>query len=263
MNAKTDATFWDAHWQQYELPRRVDLRSYFSYRCDRLFRSVVPRTTEGRFIDVGSGLGQWLIYFHEEFGYEVVGVDSSPAACNLARRNLDLAGVDAEILCSDILTAPLEQASFDVVYSGGLVEHFDDPMPIVERISGLVKPGGIHIVSVPNLSSLYWLIRRRLNPAVESEHRKITPDMLRLMLERSGMADVTVRYFGSFRLPYVRRRGEPGPGLDVSPPLWLAMRSVDRGLTTLFTVLDIHPEATRLSQQIVAIGRGKEGHLTP
>jgi len=259
MTARTDALFWDAHWQRYELPRRVDLRSYFAYRCDRMFRSVVPRTTTGRFIDVGAGLGQWLIYFREVFGYEVVGVDNSPKACELARRNVALAGIDADVVCADIMSAPIDELSFDVVYSGGLVEHFDDPMPIIQRMSDLVKPGGLHIVSVPNLDSFYWRIRRRLNPAVEREHRKITPDMLRRMLVHAGMTDVTINYFGSVRLPHVRRRGVSGPGPDVSPPVWLAMRSVDRGLTTLFRLLDVHPEGTRLSQQIVGIGRAAKG----
>lgn len=262
MIAKVQSEFWDAHWQQFELPYRVDLRSYFSFRCDQLFRSVAPRTAKGRFIDVGSGLGQWLIYFHEEFGYDVVGVDNSPTACDLARRNMEMAGVHAEILRCDILAAPLENASFDVVYSGGLIEHFDDPIPVVHRMTRLVKPGGVQIVSVPNLDSLYWRIRKHLNPEVESGHRRITPDMLRAMLERSGMVDVTVGFFGSVRLPHVKRRGTPGPGLGVSLPLWFALRSVDRGLTTMFRVLDVHPEAMRFSQQIVAIGhmRGDYSH---
>lgn len=258
MNSMTDATFWDAHWEQYQLPRRVDLRSYFSYRCDRMFRSVVPRVPNGRFIDVGSGLGQWLIYFRENFGYDVVGVDTSPVACDRARQNLRLAGVDGEVLCSDILTAPLEEESFDVVYSGGLIEHFDDPFPIVQRMSRLVKPGGIHIVSVPNLRSIYWTLRERLDPEVDHNHREITPDMLRTMLQDSGMRKITIRFFGSTRLPFVRRRGVSGPGLGVSLPVWFAMRSADRGATTMFKALKFHPEGARLSQQIVAIGRGRE-----
>lgn len=255
MKALTSEAQWNSHWLRFSLPRRVDLRSYYSSRCDRLFRSVVPRGGQRRFIDVGCGVGQWLIYFHETFGYEVVGVDSAPIACDLARRNLDLVGVPGEIIHGDISSTPLEKGSFDVVYSGGLIEHFDNPLPLVQHMSSLVKPGGLHIIFVPNLRSMFRHIRERLDPVSFEGHQEIRPEMLRTMLEQSGMQDIEIHYFGSIRLPHVRRRGTEGVGVPVSTPLWLAMRSLDRGFTSVLRRLPVQPEAEWLSHEIVALAR--------
>jgi SAM-dependent methyltransferase len=259
MRPLTTEAHWDAHWEGFRLPYRVDLRSYYSHRCDQLFRRIIPRSgnQERRFIDIGCGLGQWLIYFHETFGYDVTGVDNSPAACEQARRNLHLASVPGEIICGDVMSAPLEPGSFDVVYSGGLIEHFDDPLPLVQKMSSLVKPGGLHLIFVPNLQGALKLIRERIAPGSFEGHREISPEMLQGMLEQSGMTDIRVSYFGSLRLPHVRRRGRGESGIQAPLPLWFALRAVDRGITGTMRRLDRRPEARWISPEIVAIARAK------
>lgn len=255
MRPLTTKARWDTHWERFPLPYRVDLRSYYSHRCDQLFQRIIPRGEGRRFIDVGCGLGQWLIYFHETFGHEVVGVDNSPAACELARRNLQIAGVPGEIIQEDIMSTPLGPASFDVVYSGGLIEHFEDPLPLVQKMSSLVKPGGLHLIFVPNLLGTFRRVREWIDPDSFEGHREVTPKNLQEMLERSGMTDIRISYFGSLRLPHVRRRGREASGVQAPLPLWFALRALDRGITGTMRRLDLRPEARWMSPEIVAIAR--------
>jgi SAM-dependent methyltransferase len=52
-------------------------------------------------------------------------------------------------------------ASFDVVYSFGVIEHFDDPRPMVQKHFDLLRPGGTAIITVPHFGAGYgWLARR-------------------------------------------------------------------------------------------------------
>ncbi len=45
--------------------------------------------------------------------------------------------------------------SFDVVYSAGVIEHFEDPSRIVRIHAELLKPGGLALITVPNLRGIY------------------------------------------------------------------------------------------------------------
>lgn len=259
MRPLTTEARWDAHWERFTLPYRVSLRSYYSHRCDELFHRIIPRGEGQRFIDVGCGLGQWLIYFHEKFGYDVTGIDNSPAACERARENLQLAGAPGEIICGDVMSATLEPESFDVVYSGGLIEHFDDPLPLVRKMSSLVKPGGLHLIFVPNLQGALKMVREWIAPDSFEGHREVTPEMLQEMLERSGMTDIRVGYFGSLRLPHVSRRGQGESGVQAALPIWFTLRAMDRGITGTMRRLNLRPEARWMSPEIVAIARAPRG----
>lgn len=71
-----------------------------------------------------------------------------------ARHGID----DRHTLHADFL-APAFQAereeSFDIVYSAGLVEHFTNPEDAIAAHLRILKPGGLLVVSVPNLAGIY------------------------------------------------------------------------------------------------------------
>jgi 2-polyprenyl-3-methyl-5-hydroxy-6-metoxy-1,4-benzoquinol methylase len=47
----------------------------------------------------------------------------------------------------------LEPSSFDAVIMGDILEHLLDPWGTIDKVSGLVRPGGIMIASIPNIRS--------------------------------------------------------------------------------------------------------------
>ena len=49
---------------------------------------------------------------------------------------------------------------FDVVMSRGFIEHFDEPSSVVDRHLDLLKPGGLLVVSIPNLRGVNGLLTR-------------------------------------------------------------------------------------------------------
>ena len=70
------------------------------------------------------------------------GVDFSELGCQLAERNLALAGVQGTIICEDLFAfAKKQHVGFDFVYSMGLIEHFSTPQAILEEMYSLLKPG--------------------------------------------------------------------------------------------------------------------------
>ena len=65
---------------------------------------------------------------------------------------------------------------FDVVASYGFIEHFDEPVDVVRKHMELLKPGGLLVLTVPNLNPTTWYGRlvRRFNPAVYQMHNIAT-----------------------------------------------------------------------------------------
>jgi len=51
---------------------------------------------------------------------------------------------------ADAAHLPLQKASFDMVVSFQVIEHLDDPGPYLAALSGLLRPGGVALLSTPN-----------------------------------------------------------------------------------------------------------------
>jgi len=200
MGELTDHMCWDLYWKDARLPITVDRKSDPYYRTlDELFRIHLGRSHK-RFLEVGCGSSKWLIYFFENFRYDVYGVDSSEKACNLSKMNMRLMGVPGEVLCSDIFDPPFHGPCFDVILSGGLIEHFTNPQAVLKRMVALLRPGGHLITSVPNIESIYWVIQKLIDKKVYEQHFKITIKALGSLYERLGLRIDVIRYVGSFDL---------------------------------------------------------------
>lgn len=100
-----------------------------------------PDEVRGRLVlDAGVGIGR-----HAEllagWGAHVVGVDLSDAV-ETARDNL-ARFPNALVMQADIGALPFRPASFDVIYSIGVLHHTPDTRAYTERLLPLLKPGGV------------------------------------------------------------------------------------------------------------------------
>jgi 2-polyprenyl-3-methyl-5-hydroxy-6-metoxy-1,4-benzoquinol methylase len=78
-----------------------------------------------------------------------------------ARELFETLHLMADLRCEDMFAHTFSRHSFDLVYSLGVIEHFNDPLPVVEIHTQLLKPGGVALITIPNYSGLYgWLLQR-------------------------------------------------------------------------------------------------------
>src|SRR3989304_6193418 len=98
MDNLTDSKYWDQNWNGVKLPIVVDAQNDpYAQTLDRLFRMYLS-PGQKKFIEVGCGTSKWLVYFHQNFGYRVHGIDNSEKACDISRRNLSAMGIHGEII---------------------------------------------------------------------------------------------------------------------------------------------------------------------
>ena len=91
-------------------------------------------------------------------GARLTAIDLTPTAVELTRRRLDLAGLDATVLEADAEALDFPDASFDFVWSWGVIHHSRSTERVVEEIARVLRPGGRLAFMVYHRTSMtYWI----------------------------------------------------------------------------------------------------------
>jgi 2-polyprenyl-3-methyl-5-hydroxy-6-metoxy-1,4-benzoquinol methylase len=154
----TTVEHWDQLWS-HEI--RLRLPSPWLISTRNLQKVVLPHVRPGdRFLEIGCAPGKLLSWVAAELKAEVAGLDYSARGLSTAKRLFAALQLKADFRCEDLRTTTFAPASFDVVLSVGVIEHFDDPRPIVQDHLRLVKPGGIALITVPDYRGVYGVLQR-------------------------------------------------------------------------------------------------------
>ena len=121
-------------------------------------------------LEIGGAPGQYLVYLHKQFGYKVSCLDYSETGCEKTRENFKLLDIPVNVYHKDIFSDLSELPLYDVVFSMGLIEHFEDVKVIVNNHLKLLKPGGILILGMPNFRGINKLFLKRLAPELLKKH---------------------------------------------------------------------------------------------
>lgn len=102
-----------------------------------------------RVLDVGCDEGLFAAVLRER-GCAVSGIELDPVAAEVARAHLD------ELLVGDIagmdLVGTFGKASFDVIVFADVLEHLPDPAATLRAVRPLLAPGGVVVISIPNVA---------------------------------------------------------------------------------------------------------------
>jgi SAM-dependent methyltransferase len=139
--------------QLHELYRAVSDERYMREEqgrrrtARRLLDVLAGEVPRGRLLQVGSGHGLLLDEARRR-GYEVEGVDLWAEAVSHARDQLALPvrGIAIE-------DADLDCERYDAILLVDVLEHLADPVAVLERLRGVLAPGGALLVVTPDPSS--------------------------------------------------------------------------------------------------------------
>jgi SAM-dependent methyltransferase len=120
------------------------------------------------------------------------GIDYSLDGLAITRKFLEENGIKAELIYADILTY-VPDRTYDLVVSFGLVEHFDDPVKVLEAHKKFAAEDGLVMVSVPNYS--HHCVRRALEkfrPVTLQTHNLniMSEDALRKAFLEAGFGNI-------------------------------------------------------------------------
>lgn len=114
---------------------------------------IVAKVPRGALVlDVGCGSGMMGRFLSENNECVVDGVDIDPEAVELARpkyRNIAVANLER-----DSLMAFFKPSAYDCIVVADVVEHLVHPEQLFEDIKKLLKPEGMLLFSIPNISHI-------------------------------------------------------------------------------------------------------------
>lgn len=116
----------------------------------RAYWSMLQPLVKGgwRCVELGSGRGTLSMYLAAA-GHDVTLVDLAQTGLDIARGNWRKAGLPPfQAVAADVRDTGLTAASFELVHSVGLLEHFADPAPVLAESKRLLAKGGLtwHII---------------------------------------------------------------------------------------------------------------------
>ena len=195
------ADWWDPNGRAKPLhmlnPCRLDyITAQIAGEFDRDL--TAPRPFAGlRLLDIGCG-GGLLCEPMARLGAEVVGADPAPRNIPVARLHAERAGlaIDYRVTTAEALEAAGER--FDVVLNMEVIEHVPDPASFVAACRGLLRPGGLLLLSTLNRTArsfamaivgaeyvMGWLPR-----GTHDWRRFRTPDEVAALLRGAGLEPV-------------------------------------------------------------------------
>lgn len=161
-NTKTDTEYWDSEYDIY--PRNklksqfwVGTRDYYKL----LGRFIVPQS---KVLEIGCAPGKTLAWAAKKKHALVTGVDYSRKGIDISKWLFEQLGLNGTFLYENIFETSLPNDFFDVVFSSGFIEHFNDPTEIIDIHLALVKPGGVVLIVIPNYGGVYGKLQKIFSP---------------------------------------------------------------------------------------------------
>lgn len=192
---------WDESWRKVK--NTLEVRDVF-WVSDQVKFSYVKRVLPGvsNTLEVGMGSARISAYLAQE-GCQVFGVDYSANAIEVAKRNFALLGLTGTFCLGDAFRLPFSSDCFDMVFSTGLIEHFEDPSPIVVEMVRVLRPGGVFWSDIAPrkfslLRSLDFLTKLVKRDRVEIFEREFSKREVELLLSEAGLREVDVFAAGVF-----------------------------------------------------------------
>ena len=219
---KTTRTYWDGIWRRQGAVSPLDPSSpALIHQFDRALDAVVSASLArwgGRatsLIELGCGGSIYLPYFAGRYRLSVAGVDYSPEGCARARDLLAASHVEGDIVEADLFEPPASlRGRFDIVFSMGLLEHFDDSAAAVAACAAYARPGGLILTVIPNMTGLPGWLQRWLDPALFAVHRPLDAPALAEAHRAAGLDVLDAGYLMTLNL-YVLHYWNEGSAADL------------------------------------------------
>ncbi|WP_424355695.1 class I SAM-dependent methyltransferase [Methanobacterium sp. MBAC-LM] len=187
---KNQNQVWSNYWSKKRSFLKLTEYTPTYINLKRYFRSLdIPK--DAKILDAGCGTGKLASFWTNE-GYDVIGIDLSDKA-------LEITGKKGVKTCkADILEGlSFEDDYFDLVYSDGLLEHFEDPEPILRE---LFRVSNTYILTlVPRIELYSQIMQFVLKPPKEYKradsewiniHERLKPGIIHSKAIKFGVLSI-------------------------------------------------------------------------
>lgn len=161
--------FWDAESCGEMYARGDDLRAQLDSQAEARYvlEPYLPefaKFSEGKgkdVLEVGVGMGADHLEWAKSGPRSLSGIDLTPRAVGITQSRLTAYGLPSNVQCGDAENLPFPDASFDLVYSWGVLHHSPNTQRAIEEVRRVLRPGGTARVMIYHrrsiLGYMLWL----------------------------------------------------------------------------------------------------------
>jgi ubiquinone/menaquinone biosynthesis C-methylase UbiE len=193
----TDREFWN---KNYALGGKDYPNSFITrldYELPELLHEFMESKRGGQIIEMGCGDSYWLAYWAKKYDFQVYGIDFSEERLNSAKYKLFKRGLDSNgLICCDFMDIPDGfKNKFDIVYSHGVIEHFEKPDEILAVFKEYLKLDGIMITTVPHLKSIWGKLQEKISRKIIDGTVCMDLEDLKTYHNQSGLNIIQSTYY--------------------------------------------------------------------
>lgn len=248
----TSVDYWEDAWKEIKLPQVYEPKRI--PEIDSIFRRYLPRSKT--IIEIGCAPGRWMAYFFQQFDCEVYGIEYAPDAAEITVKNLNYLQIPPNVIVQDFFNFETSDY-YDVVFSAGFVEHFEQPERVLERIIKLAAPDeGIVVTIIPSMIGINRWISKTFRPEVAAKHFPISLQKLIKIHEKFGLRTEYCDYFGCLNilLP-MEKNSFAKKHKSLSNFVNFPFRLWNKSSGLLMQLLKTYPKVRHFSSSIVYIGK--------
>ncbi len=192
-NTNPLSSTWNIQWRNYNKAPFFKPNHKVIQEIVRCFDGNVKNK---KILEIGAGSGCDVLCLSKmgAYGYAL---DFSSESIKTMRYWSKKTKTNISIKQADIRNLPYEKSLFDMIYSVGLMEHFENPLPLLEKQLSSIKKGGFLLIDLPQKYSLYTIakhVRMRLGTHPFGWETEYSLGELRKMSEKLNTK--IVRWYG-------------------------------------------------------------------
>ncbi|MBT4652046.1 MAG: class I SAM-dependent methyltransferase [Candidatus Pacebacteria bacterium] len=195
----TSKSFWLKYWQTKDLVIPIKKNYPFS---DLFQKYCSPRQLK-TFLEIGGFPGYFAIYLKKHLGYEVSLLDyvvQRKTIHKLLKKN-GLKKKDLIVHEKDFFNFSTKK-KYDVVFSSGFIEHFENYDEIIKKHWQLTNKGGVMLIILPNLLGLNGHFQLMFDPDNLNIHNLSSMNIksLKKIIKNLNPSKFEVRYYGGLSI---------------------------------------------------------------
>jgi 2-polyprenyl-3-methyl-5-hydroxy-6-metoxy-1,4-benzoquinol methylase len=197
-NSLTEQAYWDnTYTRSAERRSIIDLDDFRQLPEKRIIDTIEAIGLDNKdVLEIGAGNSSKLLTLAKRNGKKTAffGLDYSVVGCSALRANATAEGMDIQTIHADMFDAPSElNGRFDVIYSIGVVEHFERLDLALECKRQFLRSDGTIFTLIPNMSGILGRMTAQMAPAVYEIHN---PHTLKSFIEGHEKARLAPTKYG-------------------------------------------------------------------
>lgn len=189
-NNYTEIADWELHWKNFKP---------FVINESKLEGLLIDFPKKASFIEIGGFPGLYSIFFKKKFNYDVHLLDFiiiPEVILEMEKvNNLPLGSIN--VIKADFFSFNSTR-KFDVVFSYGFIEHFEDIKGVIQRHVNLLNENGKLLIVLPNLNGMSGLFLKLTDPGLFNKHnlKAMNISILNEICFNLGLKEIEVGLYG-------------------------------------------------------------------